>query len=188
MLVQNRVAAAEPRLPDEVRRSGVTVRKNSPDLLVVVHLVSPDKTYDQVYISNYALLNVRDVLARIEGVGAVNLFGAREYSMRIWLDPERIAGLGMTAEEVIAALADAERAGRRRRHRRAADQNRQRVPADAATQGPAEGAGRVRGHHRQDRRRRPRRASEGRRRGSSSARSTTTPTAIRTVTRRRWWF
>ncbi|MEQ1614449.1 MAG: efflux RND transporter permease subunit, partial [Hyphomicrobiaceae bacterium] len=104
VLVQNRVASAEPRLPDEVRRSGVTVRKNSPDLLVVVHLVSPDKTYDQVYISNYALLNVRDVLARIEGVGAVNLFGAREYSMRVWLDPERIAGLGLTAEEVLAAL------------------------------------------------------------------------------------
>ncbi len=104
VLVQNRVASAEPRLPDEVRRSGVTVRKNSPDLLVVVHLVSPDKTYDQVYISNYALLNVRDVLSRIEGVGAVNLFGAREYSMRVWLDPERIAGLGLTAEEVIAAL------------------------------------------------------------------------------------
>jgi hydrophobe/amphiphile efflux-1 (HAE1) family protein len=104
VLVQNRVASAEPRLPDEVRRSGVTVRKNSPDLLVVVHLVSPDKTYDQVYISNYALLNVRDVLSRIEGVGAVNLFGAREYSMRVWLDPERIAGFNMSAEEVLAAL------------------------------------------------------------------------------------
>jgi multidrug efflux pump subunit AcrB len=104
VLVQNRVASAEPRLPDEVRRSGVTVRKNSPDLLLVVHLVSPDSTYDQVYISNYALLNVRDVLARIEGVGAVNLFGSREYSMRVWLDPERIAGLGLTAEEVLASL------------------------------------------------------------------------------------
>ncbi len=104
VLVQNRVASAEPRLPDEVRRSGVTVRKNSPDLLVVVHLVSPDRSYDQVYISNYALLNVRDVLSRIEGVGAVNLFGSREYSMRIWLDPERIAGLGLAADEVVAAL------------------------------------------------------------------------------------
>ncbi|MFM9941841.1 MAG: efflux RND transporter permease subunit [Hyphomicrobiaceae bacterium] len=104
VLVQNRVASAEPRLPEEVRRNGVTVRKNSPDLLIVVHMVSPDKTYDQVYISNYALLNVRDVLARIEGVGGVNAFGAREYSMRIWLDPERIAALGLTAEEVLAAL------------------------------------------------------------------------------------
>jgi hydrophobe/amphiphile efflux-1 (HAE1) family protein len=104
VLVQNRVASAEPRLPEEVRRSGVTVRKNSPDLLIVVHMVSPDKTYDQVYISNYALLNVRDVLTRIEGVGAVNAFGSREYAMRVWLDPERIAGLDMTAEEVVQAL------------------------------------------------------------------------------------
>ena len=104
VLVQNRVASAEPRLPEEVRRSGVTTRKNNPDLLLVVHLVSPDRTYDQVYISNYGLLNVRDVLARIEGVGSINMFGAREYAMRIWLDPERIAGLNMTAEEVVAAL------------------------------------------------------------------------------------
>ena len=104
VLVQNRVASAEPRLPEEVRRNGVTVRKNSPDLLLVVHMVSPDRTYDQVYISNYALLNVRDVLARVDGVGGINAFGAREYSMRIWLDPERIAGLNMTAEEVLAAL------------------------------------------------------------------------------------
>ena len=104
VLVQNRVAAADPRLPTEVRRAGVLTRKNNPDQLLVVHLVSPDKTYDQVYISNYALLNVRDVLARIEGVGSVNMFGAREYSMRVWLDPERIAGLNLTAEEVLAAL------------------------------------------------------------------------------------
>lgn len=104
VLVQNRVATAQPRLPEEVRRTGVIVRKNSPDLLVVVHLVSPDGSYDQVYSSNYALLNVRDELARIKGVGDVALFGAREYSMRIWLDPERIAGLGMTANEVVSAL------------------------------------------------------------------------------------
>ena len=104
VLVQNRVAGAEPRLPDEVRRSGVTTRKNNPDQLLAVHLVSPDGTYDQVYISNYAFLKVRDVLARIEGVGSVNLFGAREYAMRIWLDPERIAGLSLTAEEVLSAL------------------------------------------------------------------------------------
>jgi hydrophobe/amphiphile efflux-1 (HAE1) family protein len=104
VLVQNRVAAAEPRLPEEVRRNGVLTRKNNPDQLLAVHLVSPDNTYDQVYVSNYGLLNVRDVLARIEGVGSVNMFGAREYAMRIWLDPERIAMLGMTAEEVLQAL------------------------------------------------------------------------------------
>lgn len=104
VLVQNRIAVAEPRLPEEVRRNGIAVNKRSPDLLMVVHLVSPDKTYDQVYISNYALLNVKDELARIPGVGDVSLFGSREYSMRIWLDPERIALRGMTADEVMSAL------------------------------------------------------------------------------------
>jgi hydrophobe/amphiphile efflux-1 (HAE1) family protein len=104
VLVQNRVSAAMPRLPDEVQRNGVTVRKSSPDLLLVVHMISPGAKYDNVYISNYALLNVADELARIEGVGAVNLFGSREYSMRIWLDPEKTAARGMTAEEVLAGL------------------------------------------------------------------------------------
>ena len=104
VLVQNRIAVAEPRLPEEVRRNGIAVNKRSPDLLMVVHLVSPDKTYDQVYISNYALLNVKDELARIPGVGDVTLFGSREYSMRVWLDPERIALRGMTADEVMSAL------------------------------------------------------------------------------------
>ncbi len=104
VLVQNRVAIAEPRLPEEVRRTGVVVSKNSPDLLMVVHMISPDNTYDQLYISNYALLQVRDVVARVKGVGSIRLFGLREYSMRVWLDPERIASLGMTAGDVIAAL------------------------------------------------------------------------------------
>ena len=104
VLVQNRVSAAMPRLPDEVQRNGVTVRKSSPDLLLVVHMVSPGAKYDRVYISNYALLNVADELARIEGVGGVSLFGSREYSMRVWLDPDKIAARGMTAEEVLAAL------------------------------------------------------------------------------------
>ncbi len=104
VLVQNRVQAAERRLPDEVRRNGLTVRKRSPDVLLAIHLLSPDKTYDQVYISNYGLLNVRDRLMRVEGVGDVAMFGAREYSMRIWLDPERIAMRNLTAEEVLVAL------------------------------------------------------------------------------------
>jgi hydrophobe/amphiphile efflux-1 (HAE1) family protein len=103
-LVQNRVSSAERRLPDEVRRNGLTVRKRSADFLMSVHLISPDNSYDQVFISNYALLNVRDKLMRIEGVGDVNLFGAREYAMRIWLDPDRVAARGMTAEEVLNAL------------------------------------------------------------------------------------
>lgn len=104
VLVQNRVSAAERRLPDEVRRNGLTVRKRSPDLLLAVHLISPDKTYDQVYLSNYGLLTVRDKLMRLYGVADVLLFGVREYSMRIWLDPERIAVRDLTAEQVLDAL------------------------------------------------------------------------------------
>lgn len=104
VLVQNRVQAAMPRLPEEVQRGGVTVRKNSPDLLLVVHLLSPGGVYDRTYISNYALLNLVDEISRIEGVGSTALFGSREYSMRVWLDPERIAARGMSAEDVLAGL------------------------------------------------------------------------------------
>jgi multidrug efflux pump len=104
VLVQNRVAIAEPRLPEEVRRIGITTEKSSPDLLLVVHLLSPDNTYDQLYISNYAYLQIRDILRRIDGVGAVNVFGAREFSMRVWLDPEKLAALNLTAGEVVQAL------------------------------------------------------------------------------------
>jgi hydrophobe/amphiphile efflux-1 (HAE1) family protein len=104
VLVQNRVAVAEPRLPEDVRRLGVTVRKNSPDMLMVIHLSSPDGSRDQLYLSNYALLQVRDVLARLEGIGDVQIFGAREYAMRIWLDPDRVSARGLTAGDVLAAL------------------------------------------------------------------------------------
>jgi hydrophobe/amphiphile efflux-1 (HAE1) family protein len=104
VLVQNRVAIAEPRLPEDVRRLGVTTIKSSPDLLMVVHLLSPDHRYDQLYIGNYALIQIRDPLARVDGVGSVNLFGLREYSMRVWLDPERLAYLNLTPGDVVRAL------------------------------------------------------------------------------------
>lgn len=104
VLVQNRVSVAEPRLPEEVRRLGVTVRKNSPDLMLVIHLTSPDDTFDQQYISNYATLNIKDVLARIDGVGDARIFGARDYSMRIWLDPALVAARNLTANDVVNAL------------------------------------------------------------------------------------
>jgi hydrophobic/amphiphilic exporter-1 (mainly G- bacteria), HAE1 family len=104
VLVQNRIAVAEPRLPQEVRQLGITVRKASPDLMMVVHMISPDGTRDQQYISNYATLYVKDVLARIDGVGQVNVFGARDYAMRVWLDPAKIAARNLTAGEVVAAL------------------------------------------------------------------------------------
>ncbi len=104
VLVQNRVSAAEPRLPEEVRRIGVTVRKNSPDLMMVIHLTSPDKSRNQLYMSNYATLQIKDVLARLDGVGDVRIFGARDYSMRVWLDPEKIQARNLTATEVVTAL------------------------------------------------------------------------------------
>ncbi len=104
VLVQNRVSIAEPRLPEDVRRIGITTVKTSPDLLMVVHLIAPEGRYDQLYIGNYGLTQVRDVLARIDGVGDVNMFGLREYSMRIWLDPERMASRSIAASDVVAAL------------------------------------------------------------------------------------
>src|SRR6478736_5519266 len=102
VLVQNRVAI--PQLPEEVQRNGVVTRKNSPDILMVVFMLSPDDSFDQLYISNYALLQVRDQLLRLDGIGDIQMFGARDYSMRLWLDPDRIATLGMTAGEVLAAI------------------------------------------------------------------------------------
>jgi hydrophobe/amphiphile efflux-1 (HAE1) family protein len=104
VLVQNRVSTALPRVPEEVRAIGVTVNKQSPDLMMVIHLYSPDDTRDLLYISNYATLHVRDVLSRIDGVGNVTIFGARDYSMRVWLDPEKLALRDLTAGDVIAAL------------------------------------------------------------------------------------
>src|SRR5947199_634333 len=104
VLVQNRVAIAQPRLPEEVQRNGVVTRKNSPDILMVVFMLSPDDSFDQLYISNYALLQVRDPLLRLDGVGDIQMFGARDYSMRLWLDPDKISTLGLTAAEVVAAI------------------------------------------------------------------------------------
>jgi hydrophobe/amphiphile efflux-1 (HAE1) family protein len=104
VLVQNRVSTALPRLPEEVRNIGVTVTKQSPDLMMVIHLSSPDGSRDLLYISNYATLHVKDVLARIDGVGNVTIFGARDYSMRIWLDPDKMAVRNLTAGDVLAAL------------------------------------------------------------------------------------
>jgi HAE1 family hydrophobic/amphiphilic exporter-1 len=104
VLVQNRVSVAEPRLPEDVRRLGVTVHKASPDLMMVVHMISPDGSRGQQYISNYATLYIKDALARVDGVGDVNIFGARDYSMRIWLDPAKVAARGLTAGDVVNAL------------------------------------------------------------------------------------
>src|SRR5499433_3560713 len=102
--VQNRVAIAQPRLPSDVRNIGVTVSKASPDLMMVVHLYSPDKSRDSLFISNYATLEITDPLTRVDGVGSITVFGSRDYSMRVWLDPDRLQSLGLTAGDVVAAL------------------------------------------------------------------------------------
>lgn len=104
ILVQNRVAIAEPRLPEEVRRLGVTTSKNSPNMLMVINLYSPDRTYDQVYMANYVILHIQDKLQRIQGVGDIGIYGAAPYSMRIWLDPDLIQSFNLTAGEVLQAL------------------------------------------------------------------------------------
>ncbi|HWB61186.1 MAG TPA: efflux RND transporter permease subunit, partial [Chthoniobacteraceae bacterium] len=102
--VQNRVAQAESKLPDEVRALGITTTKQSPDLTMVVHLTSPTGRYDEIYLRNYANLQVKDVLARIPGAGSVQLFGSGDYAMRIWLDPDKVASRGLTASDVVAAI------------------------------------------------------------------------------------
>lgn len=102
--VQNRVQQTLPKLPAEVQQLGVVTEKSSPDLTMVVHLVSPDQRYDMLYLSNYATLRIRDELARVEGVGNAQVFGAGEYAMRIWLDPERVASLNLTASDVVQAI------------------------------------------------------------------------------------
>ncbi len=109
--VQNRVAIALPRLPQDVRQIGVTVTKSSPDLMLIVHLYSPDQSRDPLFVSNYATLEIKDALTRVEGVGSITVFGSRDYAMRIWLDPGRLQSLGLTAQDVVDRAAGPERAG-----------------------------------------------------------------------------
>ncbi|RQQ08978.1 AcrB/AcrD/AcrF family protein [Burkholderia stagnalis] len=103
-LVQNRVNQALPRLPEDVQRLGVTTVKSSPSITMIVHLISPDNRYDTTYLRNYALINVKDRLSRIRGVGEVQLWGAGDYSMRVWLDPQKVAQRGLTAADVVRAI------------------------------------------------------------------------------------
>ena len=124
--VNNRVAIALPRLPDDVRRSGVVAQKRSTDILLVVALTSTDPRYDTLYLSNYATINVLDELKRIPGVADATIFGARDYSMRIWLQPARMAQLGVTPTDVANAIARAEQPVRQRQDRRRSRRRRAR--------------------------------------------------------------
>jgi hydrophobe/amphiphile efflux-1 (HAE1) family protein len=107
--VQNRVTRTLPKLPEEVQRLGVTADKASPDLTMVVHLTSPDNRYDMLYLSNYAMLNVKDELARLDGVGDVQLFGLGDYSLRVWLDPNKVASRGLTTTDIVSAIREQNR-------------------------------------------------------------------------------
>ena len=106
VLVQNRVAIAEPLLPEEVRRQGISVKKQSTDIILVISLVSPDETFDSLFMANYATLRLRDELSRVSGVGGVEIRGGTDYSMRVWLDPERLSARNLTTQDVISALRD----------------------------------------------------------------------------------
>ena len=147
--VQNRVAIAQPRLPLDVRAIGVTVQKSSPDLMMVVHLVSPDKSRDTLFISNYATINITDALTRVDGVGSIIVFGSRDYAMRIWLDPDRLQSVGLTASDVVIRAAGTERAGGVRRARPAADGAPGRVPDLGQHAGTPLRSDRIRQHRRQ---------------------------------------
>ena len=151
--VQNRVSQALPRLPEEVRQLGVTTVKSSPNLIMVVHLVSPDNRYDVTYLRNYGLLQVKDVLARIPGIGQVQVFGGGDYAMRVWLDPGQGRGPRPRRRRRGERHPGAERAGGGRRGRRAADAGAGRLPAQRQRAGPPGQRGGVRRHHPQDRRR-----------------------------------
>src|SRR4029077_17279772 len=104
VMVQNRVALAMPLLPTAVQRQGITIRKRTPDILLIVNFTSPDGRYDDIYLSNFALVNVRDELLRVDGVSDVNIMGERDYSIRAWLDPQKLAARNMTAMDVANAV------------------------------------------------------------------------------------
>src|SRR5207244_12783292 len=104
--VQNRVAIAQAKLPQDVIRQGLTITKQSPDLVEIVALVSPDDSRDELYLANYATLQVVDALARVPGVGQVTVFNGRDYGMRLWLNPDRLASLGLTAGDVADAVGE----------------------------------------------------------------------------------
>ncbi len=145
---------AEPRLPQEVRSLGITTIKSAPDLTMVVHLLSPNDRYDMTYLRNYAVLNVKDRLARIQGVGQVQLFGSGDYSMRIWLDPQKVAERGLSASDVVREIQAQNVQAAAGVVGASPSDTRSRPPAFDQRARPFEGRGRIRRHHRQDRRQR----------------------------------
>ena len=117
VLTQNRVSSAIPRLPQEVQRQGVTTKKVSSALVAVLCVYSPDGRYDDLYLTNYVSLRLKDELSRIKGVGNVDVFPQKDYGMRLWLDPKKMESRSITTNDVVDASATAKRSGSRRRHR-----------------------------------------------------------------------
>ena len=165
VLVQNRVSSALSQLPQSVQNQGVTVQKKSTAILLFVTLTSPNATYDSLFLSNYATINIRDELSRLPGVGNVTVFGAGQYSMRVWLDPNKLQVRGLMPQDVIQAIQQQSQqvtAGQVGAPPTPAGPG---VPVHAERQRPARRHGRVRGHHRQDRQQRRRHAGARRRLG-----------------------
>ncbi len=149
VLVQNRVAAAVPLFPAEVQLEGLVTQKQSTDIVLFVTLTSPDKRFDSLFLSNYATINLLDELARLPGVGQTRVVGAGTYSMRMWLDSDKLTARNLTTQDVRQCGPGAERASRGRDHRRAADKDQARVPVHRHDAGPADDACRIRQHHHQ---------------------------------------
>ena len=138
VLVQNRVALAQPILPDLVKRRGVTVKKKSPSTLMIVNLYSPDESRDNLYLSNYATIQLKDELARLEGVGDISYIGQRDYSMRLWLDPERMATFNLSATDVVSAIEQQNTQVAGGPNRAAAGRNRAQISVHHHDHGPAD--------------------------------------------------
>jgi multidrug efflux pump len=136
VMVQNRVSLALPQLPDSVQKQGLTLKKKSPSILLVINFFSPDGRYDDTYLSNYATIHVKDELFRLEGVGDINYLGERDFSIRVWLDPQALASRGIAASDVANAIQT---------------QNLAAAPGQIGAPPTPDGAGAVRRHHRQDR-------------------------------------
>ena len=166
VLVQNRVSLALPVIPVLVQNEGITVKKTSPNTLMIVNLVSPDGRYDSTFLSNYATIYIRDELGRLPGIADISYFGQRDYSLRAWLDPDKLAALGLSAADVVSRHRPAEPAGGRRPDRPGAGAQGPAIPAHHQHPRPAHRSGGVWRHHPQGRRRRQfHDASGGRRSG-----------------------
>ncbi len=177
VLVQNRVALALPQLPSQVQLEGVNTKKTSPSVLLAINLLSPDRRYDSIYMSNFATIQLKDELLRIKGVGDILMLGERDYSMRLWLDPYKLATRGLTASDVINAIQN------QNVQVAAGTVGQQPVPAGQPFQlhherpGPARHGKAIRRHHPQDRRTHRRRATPPVRRAVPPARSSTSATS-----------